>query len=155
MKIVDNTNEEHITIKDIEAGIVFEYNKNYYIKTDGIKYYTEVFCEDGKNKIIDAPCFVVGLSSGHLKVLPAETLIKLCNAELHLNEKIIPKRNIRAYSELKTAVPEFDITYNYFKGDIFHYNGVIYKVIKPIHPGDELVVYDANFVPEGNVILVY
>jgi len=147
MKIVNNTKEEHITIKDIDAGIVFEYNKDYYVKTDGIEYYGQVFCEDKENKTVDAPCFVVELSSGHLKVLPAETLIKVCNAELRLNEKIIPKHN--------TAVPEFDTTYSYFKGDVFHYNGVVYKVVQSIHSGDELVVYDANFCPEGNVILVH
>lgn len=141
MKIVNNTKEEHITIKDIDAGIVFEYNKDYYIKTDGI------FRNNAKDKIIDALRFVVELSSGHLKLLPAGTLIKVCNAELRLNEKIIPKHN--------TAVPEFDTTYSYFKGDVFHYNGVIYKVVQPIHSGDELVVYDANFCPEGNVILVH
>lgn len=154
MKIVDNTNEEHITIKDIEAGIVFEYNKNYYIKTDGVKYYTEVFCKDGENKIIDAPCFVVELSSGHLTTLPAETLIKTCNAELHINEKIISKHNATD-SEPKITIPEFNTTYSYFKGDVFHYNGVTYKVVQSIHSGDKLVVYDANFCPEGNVILVY
>lgn len=154
MKIVNNTKEEHITIKDIDAGIVFEYNKGYYVKTDGIEYYAQVFREDRENKMIDAPCYVVELSSGHLKVLPAETLIKTCNAELHLNEKIVPKHNATD-SEPKITIPEFNITYSYFKGDVFHYNGVTYKVVQTIHSGDELVVYDANFCPEGNVILVH
>lgn len=76
MKIVDNREENHTRLDNVPQGTVFEYNEEYYIKTNEKRDVNEHM--DGLS------CYVVNLFTGVLICLSIYERVSVCDAELHL-----------------------------------------------------------------------